>query len=152
VAEKLKAQQALKTKRLGDAARKDMEAAGMHDGGAIEAAARLEDQVEELRASSEGIMPRRVVMYNARHDGSDLVPGLLNAFSGDPSFFEKFAGKLDILAPLLGLAGKAADFINGPAAAFLSGGPGAVLAARPQWLLRAASRHLWRLKSLSSAT
>ncbi len=133
LATELTAQQALETSRLEDAARMDREAASMRDQGAIEAAGLREQQAAKRRDSPVGIHPRkpcRVVLYNARHDGPDLVPGLLKAFSGDPSFFEKFAGTLGGISPALGLAGEATAFFGGPAAAFFSGGPGAVLAAQ----------------------
>jgi len=91
----------------------------MLEQGAIEAAGLREQQAVKRRDSPVGIHPRkpcRVVLYNARHDGSDLVDGLLVAFSGDPTFFGKFAGTLGGMAHALGLVRKVTLLYGGPVA------------------------------------
>jgi hypothetical protein len=72
------------------------------------AAASVDSKAEMLRTDAEGVKPRRVVVYDARHDGSDLVTGLLKAFSGKPSFFKMYVAFLEPLANLTAAAAVAA--------------------------------------------
>jgi len=83
-----------------------------------DAAVLFQQKANELRAAAKRIQPRRVVVYNARHDGADLVDGLLKAFNTDPSFFLKHASLWERLAEV---GGTVAD---------LAGLPGAEMAGK----------------------
>jgi len=128
VAEEFEELEPFKAKQQAEATRAAATAAQMRDSGDslyAAAAASVDSKAEKLRADAEGVQPRRVVVYDARHDGSDLVTGLLKAFSGKPSFFKMYAAFLE---PLANLSGAAASVAAAAAAAPTLGASAAALA------------------------
>jgi hypothetical protein len=124
LAEEFEELEPFKAMQQAEATRIAATAANMRDSGDsvyAAAAASVDSKAEKLRADAECVKPRRVVVYDARNDGSDLVTGLLKAFSGSPSFFKKYEA---YLKPLSGLTGVAASV-----AAATSAVPGASVAA-----------------------
>jgi hypothetical protein len=104
LAEEFEELEPFKAKQQAEATRIAATAASMRDSGDsvfAAAAASVDSKAEMLRTGAEGVKPRRVVVYDARHDGSDLVTGLLKAFSGNPSFFKMYVAFLEPLANLL---------------------------------------------------
>jgi len=73
------------------AARKEQLGRVRSAGGSGRGGALLYEDAGELRTEDAHVTPRRVVIYDARLNGADLVAGLLKAFSRDTAFLERLA-------------------------------------------------------------
>lgn len=58
-----------------------------------DAAAQLRKEAASVQAQLAAKRPCRVIVYDARHHGADLVAGLIKVFSSDAPSWKKYAGK-----------------------------------------------------------
>lgn len=95
----LGAEATLKTELLKLAEKKGEAAAALRNDGAEAEAAQLEQEASLLRLQANAVLPRKVVIYDARQHGASLVNGLLEAFDSKAESWTKFlAGNVRIAA------------------------------------------------------